>query len=262
MNRYFAFAILTLLMCVFPTMQTAYAEDEVDPTVELKAASDFFKGIDIGELACDIKVLFDGSDQYSKDDIDKWNIAYGTYVFLGKYYYHDGGIFNLSVFGETVAESDAKTIDSSNANIVVPMVPLPGGIMCNDDIFKRYTVGFQGEVEVDGNMCNRIRLQPKDGDKEFFNYIEYSIDKKYKVIRKVDCAFGLGMWAGSGYGEFYYKKKRGKLLPSVGYGIIYFREPYQKRMTLWGKWGGFDIKSLDEISKDVKPVETLQEAPR
>lgn len=227
---------------------------EINPLEELQAASDYFHNLGIGELDTDIKIIFDPSGEFKKEDIEKWNIPKSKYILLSHYYYKEGGIFQCKVFGEVIARNDAETA-GMQSTIVVPLIPMPGGIMCGDAVLERYSVSYKGEFIQDGYPCNIIKLEAINSDDEFFSFIEYYIDKKNKVIRKVECAFELGYWAGSAEGEFFYKKKRGKLMPNIGHGTVYFRKPYSRLWIIWGKWSGFEMKSLDEINQSDEDAE-------
>jgi len=247
--------LLCLVLLTFTPLSLTLAEDKkVDPDAELKAASDYFQNLGINKFDCDIKIIFDPAERYKKKDIENWNVAKDTYIFLGHYHYKSGGIFSFEIFGETIAKNDAK-IEDMQSTIVVPLLPFPGSIMSGESIKKRYTSTYKGESEFDSHKCHRIRLDAIDYKTEFFKHMEYYIDTESKVIRQVDCAFELGVWAGSGHGEFFYSKKKGKLLPSVGYGDIYLRNPYSKRMPLWGKWSGYKIGTEKdiEVPKEQEP---------
>lgn len=242
--------VLTFGICTFSFADESkdIESTETNPHIELQAAADYFHDIGIGELNTNIKIIFDPSGAYKKEDIEIWNIPKSVYPWLGHYYYKEGGIFQLKIFGEVIAENGANT-NSMGSTLVVPLVPVPGGIMCGDDIFEKYNIIYKGEFEVDGHECHIVKLEAKNRDDEFFNFIEYYIDKKLKVIRKVECAFELGCWAGSAEGEFFFKKKRGKLMPNVGHGTVYFRSPTTKLWNIWGKWSGYDMKSLGDVLK-------------
>ncbi|MBU1023006.1 hypothetical protein KKB99_01850, partial [bacterium] len=231
--RFITVFITSLLFITgLSTSILAESKNDIDPLVELQAASDYFHNLGIGELDSDIKIVFDPSGQYDRDDIEKWNIPKSVYPWIGHYYYRDGGIFSFKVFGEVIARNDAKT-GGMESTIVVPVLPLPGGIMTSETVLERYSVRYKGEATEDGNKCNIVRMEAVDPQNEFFSSIEYYIDNKYKVIRKVDFVYDLGIWAGSGEGKFYYKKKKGEMMPSVGHGTVYFRKPYSKLLTIW-----------------------------
>jgi len=247
MRNYMIFLILVLI-CIMPCSVSRSEEGNVDPDAEIKAASDYFKNIGIEKFNCDIKVIFDPSGQYKMKDIEKWEIAKGTYVFIGHYNYADEGIFSLEVFGETIARNDATTQDMQS-NIIVPLIPMPGSIMTGESIKKRYTASYRGDAEFDGYECYRIRLDAISDENEFFKYMEYYIDKKDKVIRQVDCSFDFGMWIGSGHGEFFYTKRRGVLMPNVGFGDIYLRSPYSRKIQMWGKWSGYKMNMMKETEE-------------
>lgn len=252
---------ISLIAVLISISSASIAEEnkQVDPVKELKAASDYFYNHNIGEFNSDIRILFDPSNQFDKRDIERWNIPRNIYSFVGSYWYKDGGSFELRVFGETVAKNDVET-DGMESTIVVPLVPLPGGIMCNEFILDKYRLDFRGVEEVDGYKCNIIRLDAIDMDNEFFDFVEYYIDKNHKVIRKVRAKFDYGIWRGSGNGEFYYTKRDGILLPSVGKGWIMVRGPYQASHNLWGRWSGIRTRSLDELSQDdVEQIEDVKE---
>ena len=242
--------LLTIFILIFlPANISASEGNDINPDTELKAASDYFHNLGIGKFNCDIKVIFDPSGKYKLKDIEKWEIAKGTYVFIGHYNYAEGGIFSLDVFGETIARNDAEIVDMQST-IVVPLLPMPGSIMTGESLKKRYTASYKGISEFDGHECYKIRLDANSEKDEFFKYIEYYIDKDEKVIRQVDCSFDFGMWIGSGHGEFYYTRKKGFLLPNVGFGDIYLRSPYMKRMRLWGKWSGYGIGMIKEKTEE------------
>jgi hypothetical protein len=242
---------MLFVLCFLLTISTfSQAEsNKVDPLTELKAASEYFHNLGIGELECDIKVLFDPSNRWKRADIEKWNVPPNVYTFIGNYYYKEGGIFRLRVFGEIIAENDSKTA-TQESTIVVPLVPLPGGIMCDDFILQRYVAKYQGESECEDYPCYIIRLEPIKPDEEYFSHVDYYIDKKDKVVRKVKAKFDYGMWQGHGEGEFFYKKKRGKLLPNVGHGSMTFRSPFDRTLVMWGKWAGFNIKPLGKTESE------------
>ncbi len=246
--------IFTFGFCALSIADENKETKEIDALGELQAAADYFHNIGIGELNTDIKIIFDPSGSYKKKDIEKWNIPKSVYPWIGHYYYKDGGIFQFKVFGEVIARNDAETA-GMQSTIVVPLIPLPGGIMCGESVLERYSVSYKGELVQDGHPCNIIKLEAINRDDEFFSFIEYYIDKEDKIIRKVECAFELGYWAGSAEGEFFYKKKRGKLMPNVGHGTVYFRKPYSRLWIIWGKWSGFDMKSLDEIARSDEDAE-------
>ena len=242
-----------ILLIAAPASRIA-AESAVDPDTELKAASDYFTNLGITRFDCDVKIIFDPAEKYKLKDIEKWEIEKGTYVFIGHYHYEAGGKFNFKVFGEPIAQNDAE-IGDMQSTIVVPLLPMPGSIMASETLKKRYTSSFKGEVDIEGNKCYRIRLDAIDLNKEFFRYMEYYIDAQSKVIRQADCNFDFGIWVGSGHGEFFYTMKKGKLLPNAGYGEIYLRSPYMKRMPLWGKWSGYKISSADESTETTENPE-------
>ena len=177
--RIFLFiSILITMLFGFSSASISQEKTEVDPIAELEAVSNYFHNIDIGQYDCDIKTIFDLSRQYDKEDIEKWELAKGTYVFLGNYHYEEGGKFFLDVFGERVAQNDAST-DVVSQSIVVPMLPLPGGIMYGnpgqpklllgnwqyDALYRCAQTGSFLTVAVPGGVAKHITLL---GDKTFW----------------------------------------------------------------------------------------------
>ncbi len=215
------------------------SEEELLAIIE--RSDNFFTGQDVETMAVDLVIYRDPGNELTLEDMKSGDVEYKARLspIYAHYFFEAPGWYHLKIMGMIVVSSDME-----GPNNYTSLLPLPGGQLLIPSIIDNYCFEYLGYSEVNDRRTHKVRVAAKDLEAQFIRYSIYEFDVEEGYLSRIESHFDDGRYfQGHGAGEFYYAKRKGKLLPQYGRGEIFFRPFFH--INLWGTWFKWDFNSVD-----------------
>lgn len=215
------------------------SEEELLAIIE--RSDNFFTSQDVETIAVDLILYRDPGKELTLEDMKSGDVEYKARLspIYAHYFFEAPGWYQLKIMGMIVVSSDMESPTNYTS-----LLPLPGGQLLIPSITDNYYFEYLGYGEVNDRRTHKVRVAANDFDAQFIRYSLYEFDVEEGYLSRIESHFDDGgYFRGHGAGEFYYAKRKGKLLPKYGRGEIFFRPFFH--INLWGTWFKWDFNAED-----------------